>query len=679
MIYTCDPDYQKSYNRVYEIIKGDSSSKLPTSVSPGLKTSLGHYPDPDFLAKSYENSMGTGDRKSSGTFYTPPEVVRFMCRDTLAHYISNSIGHSFDHVCCLFDELLNDTMTTHTSSEEPYEEHSSEISASAGVIGSVGRGETVISAEMIVKADRALENIRLCDPAAGCGAFIIGVLDEIVSLRNVMTAYICSEEGADNRLSRIKRHPFRLKYNAVRKSIYGVDVNPTAVEVTRLRMWYALISEYEQYVSEVAALKVTSDEYITLIGIINRNTFGSFLCNIACADSLLEYNECGFDAVIGNPPYISAVEASKSRREVRQALKKKYPQLKGAFDIYAAFLLDGIRKTSESGVYCWIVPNKLLVSQYAVPVLEYLKENGLKYSISVSDIGVFSGIGVYPVIITGNKHSASSIGLTEYSTRFTEYTTDSLQHLTERCLARRPDLKQYKTFSDHSIRIASGAAGFQARSLKQYISEAPSAEYDTWQDVHRSCKNSAMPFAVSGSIDKYRLNRNSVRYMGTTYRKPLIIKGDKIAESKWDLWCAEKICIAGLTKEIEAYYSREPLALGVGAYAIYDFGGFDPLYLLALLNSRFMSWYLSEKFYERHLSGDYMAINKSTLEQLPLVSADEAVQKEIARKAGILLELFKASDVDNAEVLRLLREIDEMVYRVFDLNSSEIDVIQNFL
>jgi replicative superfamily II helicase len=82
--------------------------------------------------------------------------------------------------------------------------------------------------------------------------------------------------------------------------------------------------------------------------------------------------------------------------------------LSGAFDLYTAFLLDGIKKTNENGVFCWIIPNKLLVAQYAAPVLEHLKQNGLRQSISISDTGAFTKVGVYPIIITGNKSSMAS-------------------------------------------------------------------------------------------------------------------------------------------------------------------------------------------------------------------------------------------------------------------------------
>ncbi|NMA34262.1 MAG: hypothetical protein GX940_06905 [Clostridiaceae bacterium] len=627
-----------------------------------------NVPSPDILVKLYTSTLQTSHKKRSGVFYTPPEVVRFMCRDSLAHYLSNSTGLSFDHTLEFMDRITAD-----------------------------GQNDTNIDAGMLLRADRALEAIRVFDPAAGCGAFICGMLDEIVRLRSGITKYLGDSsakgvndprymrndpaQNADSPRTAPGRHPFILKYNAVTNSIHGTDIDAAAAEITKLRLWYELITEFERYRKDAEKAGGTADP-----------DPGAFRCNIACADSLFEFDAQDFDVVIGNPPYISAVEGSRKDRRIRQAVRKKYPQLKGAFDIYTAFLLDGIHRLNDKGIYCWIVPNKLLVSQYAAPVLQHLKENGLRYAISVSDIKVFSGVGVYPVIVTGNKRDADGSGMNtadgfrEHTTSgFREYAAGSLQQLEARCFVVRPEIKQYKTFADHDIKIASGAAGFQAATLKQYIKEISDMEDTIIQvpDAPDTAEPAGcpagmdrcgfIPFAVSGSIDRYRLDRSNVRFMGTAYKNPFICRGEKISGRKWDLWCSEKICIAGMTKELEAYFSMEPLALGVGTYAVYDFGGMDPFYLLGLLNSKFMSWYLREKFYERHLAGGYLAVNKFILEQLPLVRADKKTEQEIARRAERIQRLSCRGTVAK----RLLGEIDELVYIIFGLDGKDVDKIKN--
>lgn len=729
MMFAGDSEYQKAFEKMYRKITVHhamhmTAAGIPEYNADDMPGPADELSDPDALAQLYENSMDAGARKSSGTYYTPPEVVRFMCRDVLAHYLSNKLELSFDCVCDLMNRLYSDA----AMSCQLYKDN-----------------------DTIKAADKALEDIRVFDPATGCGAYVTGMLHEIVQLRTAMTRYICSgtertagtgsqrsssgisEKPEQYEMQHIKRHPFELKLRAVTHSIYGTDIDPAAVEIVRLRLWHDLRTEFERYKNEAGVLEdMPGKERTTnciaaacrqtsssgnMAHMLEMPVYGSFKCNIICADSLLEYEACGFDAVIGNPPYISAVEAAKRGRDMRRTLKNKFPQLKGAFDIYAAFLLDGIRRTNENGVYCWIVPNKLLVSQYAAPVLGYLKKNGLRYSISVSDIRVFSGVGVYPVIITGNKKlmpgsknqspdskkrahgckeqapgGISPGGLSsDPPEQYREYSAGSLRQLAGRCFVIRPELKKYDTFANHDIRIASGAAGFQAAVLKQYIKQGtehikhrPDCTGDILvsdgTEIQSGIQSDRpwIPFAVSGSIDKYRIRHESIRYMGTTYRKPYITKGEKIADSKWNLWCSEKICIAGLTRELEAYYSKEPLALGVGVYAIYGFGGYDPLYLLGLINSKFMSWYVSEKYHERHLSGDYLAINKHMLEQLPLADAGRTLQAQIACRAEKLLEIFKnyGQNSSNTEAKQLMAEIDGLVYMLYQLDDKEIDRIK---
>ena len=658
-MFAGDSEYQQSFDRIYKSITGRCSLQVPADKSPAYDAAVSETSDPDILAKLYESSIDASDKKSSGTYYTPPEVVRFMCRDVLTHYLSNSTGLSYDDMHSLISKITAGT--------------------------AAGRQHS-ISTDIIKAADKALEDIRIFDPSTGCGAFATGILDEIVRLRAAMTEYI-RPGSSEYKTRRIERHPFVLKLNAIARSIYGADIDPVAVEITRLRLWNDLYKEFERYRAEAGAPAdiQEKDKAENCTPAEGRNIaysagelahmpgYGGFKCNIICSDSLLEYEAGGFDAVIGNPPYISAVAAAKRGWDMRQTVKKKFPQLKGAFDIYAAFLLDGIRKTNEKGVYCWIVPNKLLVSQYAAPVLEYLKQNGLRYSISVSDIGVFSGVGVYPIIITGNRYQTGNGEMPVPSERYSEYSADSLQNLAGRCFVIRPEMKKYETFADHNIKISSGAAGFQAAALKQYITQDPDAGDSGVSDGSR------IPFIVSGAIDKYRIRHDSIRYMGTTYKRPYISKGEKIADNKWELWNREKICIAGLTKELEAYYSKKPLALGVGVYAIYGFGGYDPLCLLGLINSKFMSWYVSVKFHEKHLSENYLAINKYTLEQLPLAKADGDLQAAIACRAEKLLQILNTgSSARNgiAEAEQLLAEIDELVYMMYQLDDKEIDMIR---
>ncbi|EKD57459.1 MAG: hypothetical protein ACD_57C00287G0002 [uncultured bacterium] len=365
----------------------------------------------------------------------------------------------------------------------------------------------------------------------------------------------------------------------------------------------------------------------------------------------------GFDIIIGNPPYLSAVQDSKSESSFRETYRRKYPYIKGAFDIYVVFLIRGVELLNKTGLFSWIVPNKLLVAKYAEDALNFLKESGLNTVISVSSIKVFEA-GVYPILIFGNR----------LTNKFSSLEVESLDNLLTREFKKQVGFdNKYPTFKDAGIEIASGATGFQAKALTKCLTENP--------------LESTIPFIVSGSVDPYEISFNNVRYMSRNYKKAFISKGKGIADSKWNFWRNEKIVIAGMTKRIEAVYTKEPLALGVGVYAIYKYGGYDPLFLLGILNSKFMTFFITNKFKEKHLAGGYLAINKYALEKLPIVEGKPDLQETCVELVKEILNVTASGDqlLDSANKT-LIREkekqIDRVVYDFYELSSEEINMVE---
>ena len=129
-----------------------------------------------------------------------------------------------------------------------------------------------------------------------------------------------------------------------------------------------------------------------------------------------------------------------------------------------------------------------------------------------------------------------------------------------------------------------------------------------------------------------------------------------------------------MTKRIEAYYSTKPLALGVGVYAIFDYANFSPKYLLGILNSKYLSYYLNVKFKDKHLAGGYLAINKTTIEQLPLVKAQPSKEQTIIDIVDRIL-LHKLNHMAGSTT-DLEDEIDQLVYQIYELTPEEIAVVE---
>ena len=364
----------------------------------------------------------------------------------------------------------------------------------------------------------------------------------------------------------------------------------------------------------------------------------------------------GFDIVIANPPYVSAVQAARGSMSEERKIYKKIYDVKGSFDLYVLFLMRGFEALNKKGVLSFIIPNKFKVADYASSFFEFLKKNSQLSIIGVSTFNVFKNTGVYPIILRACK-----AGDFIYSDLKVENYTD----LQRRNYKDNSFTSELKTIRENNIVVSSGLTGFQARKIIPYILNKGKID-----------NKSTIPFAVSGNIDPYSINTNRVRYMKSTYEKPCIKKCEIIAEQKWAMWLMPKIIIAGMTKRVEAYYSEQPLAIGVGCYAITKFGDYDPWFLLGLLNSRLMTFYLTNMFEDKHLQGGYLAINKSTIEKLPFPPK----LKDFKKRAKIISQLAyklqnKQSDPD-ADVTPLEAAIDQIIYKLYDLTPDEITLIQ---
>ncbi|MFZ4084182.1 MAG: Eco57I restriction-modification methylase domain-containing protein, partial [Vampirovibrionia bacterium] len=169
--------------------------------------------DPEMLGRIFENllaeqSNDTGEqaRKAKGAFYTPREIVDYMCRESLRLYLSEKLGDDNRKekiLNLLLDKKEHDFDYKNDRADlNPYKAHLVE----------------------------ALDNLKLLDPACGSGAFPIGMLQIILA----------TYARLDGRLD-----SYKTKKGIISENIYGVDIEPTAIEISRLRAWLSLIVDIE--------------------------------------------------------------------------------------------------------------------------------------------------------------------------------------------------------------------------------------------------------------------------------------------------------------------------------------------------------------------------------------------------------------------------------------------------
>ena len=213
--------------------------------------------DPEMLGKVFENLLEVKDRKSKGTYYTPREIVHYMCQESLINYLYTELNQENIFYQKIGERQLNILGNKGKKSQLDLTiEHRSSIKISREDVETLIKyGETVIEHETEVESliketktysyklsrsirdnarliDENLTTIRVCDPAVGSGAFLVGMMNEIMRTRNALTPYI----GKDG-----ERTPYNFKRHAIQNCLYGVDIDLGAVEIAKLRLWLSLI------------------------------------------------------------------------------------------------------------------------------------------------------------------------------------------------------------------------------------------------------------------------------------------------------------------------------------------------------------------------------------------------------------------------------------------------------
>lgn len=183
--------------------------------------------DPEMLGKVFENLLPENIRHSSGTYYTPRVIVHYMCQQALLHYLNTSAPHIPQEDVNLFLRLAERFAD--------FEVTATKAHADKRLPDSIAQNAAVL--------DDHLAAITVCDPAIGSGAFPVGMMHEIVRARIALTGPL--EKQGDVRAKKT-RSAYALKRDAIQHSLYGVDLDPGAVEIAKLRLWLSMIVDEDE-------------------------------------------------------------------------------------------------------------------------------------------------------------------------------------------------------------------------------------------------------------------------------------------------------------------------------------------------------------------------------------------------------------------------------------------------
>lgn len=198
--------------------------------------------DPEMLGHIFENLLE--DNKDKGAFYTPKEIVHYMCRESLIEYLYTKLNpqspESYQEHGKPQVEIFGNTAKKGQLSPEQKHNDPTELVPRAAIEKFVLHhegGDIIEFEETILKA---LKDVKICDPAIGSGAFPMGLLIEIFYL--VEALYFVSPDvtGKIWKLGK-KWNPAKVKEQIIQNSIYGVDIEKGAVDIARLRFWLSLV------------------------------------------------------------------------------------------------------------------------------------------------------------------------------------------------------------------------------------------------------------------------------------------------------------------------------------------------------------------------------------------------------------------------------------------------------
>ena len=182
--------------------------------------------DPEMLGRIFENLLaemtdesGEQARKAKGAFYTPREIVDYMCRETLKKYLQSAVApdaHIEQRLAQLIDgsdREFQDQDHNWRRDWKPYKE----------------------------KLLAALDELRILDPACGSGAYPMGMLQLLLKVYDRLDPAL----GKDS---------YAMKLQIISNNLFGVDIEPMAVEISRLRAWLSLVVDLEVETKKIKPL-----------------------------------------------------------------------------------------------------------------------------------------------------------------------------------------------------------------------------------------------------------------------------------------------------------------------------------------------------------------------------------------------------------------------------------------
>ena len=639
--------------------------------------------DPEMLGKIFESLLE--DNKAKGAFYTPKEIVRYMCKESLIAHLASKLPDVADGVVRTFVES---------------HEMQPELESYRDILESV------------------LREVKICDPAIGSGAFPMGLLNELWRCR----------EALGTQMSRLQS-----KKEIIENNIYGVDIERGAIDIARLRFWLSIVVDSEEAeplpnfdykfmqgnsliesyggfdLSRIAGKTVgrpsTSTQYVigldsdlsqknlhrllreyfsvtdhqkkaTMRHAINaevktliRESVGgtpAFLAKLEQLDPSANqdfflwhtwfkdiFDKGGFDIVIGNPPYGASITENKEQ------YKKCYLCTEGKYEIYKYFFEQATKLSCQQGVIAYITPNTWQTLGYFKKMRQILFDKCEIVSITDSLYDIFASATVDTMITIlqvnkGNKSKKYKFVEDDLkSFHILDFNTNDDSILCSKTNPIIQKIERAGVVLGSIVEIWQGLIAYAGKNQPRiWTSTEKETEYHRKLLYGRDISKYSITW--SGEYLKYGewLHRPRPSYIFD--KEKILVQRIRNPKLKTRLVCAY---------DIDGYINGTGLSNIVLLNQYKDI--YSLKYIIGILNSKLINYWFSYYFID-------VNIKPEQLRKIPLPKA-KTNQEIISLVEKILSDKQNIPDADTSTIER---EIDQKVYELYGLTDEEIRVIE---
>lgn len=654
--------------------------------------------DPEMLGRIFENLLAeqnpeTGDsaRKATGSFYTPREIVDYMVEQSVSEFLKTALA---------LDEKLNIEIEDFVHTQI--------------LPDALAKHEERISEE--------LSKIKVLDPACGSGAFPIGILQKIVALKQQLHP---------------KTKNYKLKLDTIQNSIYGVDIQPMAVELSRLRCWLSLVVDEDP--KDIKALpnldfKFVCADSLMEVGKIKQINIGNsaekieelkelrtefFIANgkrkrelekkfkqiqTSLNNNFLEWDgksklvenlaswkpfdnhktnwfdafwmfglNDGFDIVIANPPYIQLSKVATTEESYKIQLRETYNTSAGRLNTFVFFIHKGISLLKTKGVLTYIIPNTILTQDY----YKYTREQIL-LNTKLKKIINYVDMPFENAVVENVTLIIQNGQLDNYPIEIFSDDLESISLLTTKSKINFLSQNNF-SFNVNTNEIIENIFSKKIKPLKEFceVNQAIALK----GDKSLSLKDNNPKGKYYKLLDGRNINRYTIEWDGVFLDYDLerihSCKRKDIFESKEKLMFRRVSENLIFTYDNEQYYALNTIVVA----NLYPNKSISLKYVLAILNSKLLNYLYKGRF--KSTKKVFSEIQARSVEQLPI--AESKNQQAFVSIVDFILsmksnESIIHQSISNNLIIKQLEDIiDGMVLELYfeeEVKTKKVNIIE---